>query len=165
MRYRILEPVRQYGREKLDEGGEADIVCSRHAAFYLAMAEESETRLKEANPEVWLGRLEREHDNFRTALSWTLEQGEAELGLRLGAALGDFWHMRKAEILCEECLKLSRQSGLVHNSAFALQTSAALASSRTRPVRSARLWGAAEALREAIGTSFSPLELRTFSPT
>jgi DNA-binding CsgD family transcriptional regulator len=70
----------------------------------------------------------------------------------------------RAETLCEECLELNRQSGMAHNIAFALQISAALAGTRRQPVRSARLWGAAEALREAIGTAFAPLEHRTFEP-
>jgi predicted ATPase/DNA-binding SARP family transcriptional activator/DNA-binding CsgD family transcriptional regulator len=93
VRYTLLEPVRQYGREKLEESGEAEVVLHRHAAFFLAMAVEAEPELKGAGQEEWLERLEEEHDNFRAALSWTMEQGEAELGLRLSTALVEFWHL------------------------------------------------------------------------
>jgi predicted ATPase/DNA-binding SARP family transcriptional activator/DNA-binding CsgD family transcriptional regulator len=94
VRYRMLEPVRQYARDKLEESGEAEVVLRRHAAFFLALAERAEPKLKEAQQEAWLERLEADHDNFRTVLSWALERGEAELGLRLSAALGEFWYMR-----------------------------------------------------------------------
>ncbi len=94
LRYRMLEPVRQYGREKLEESGEADAVQRRHVTLFLALAEEAEPGLRGARQGEWLERLEREHDNLRAALSWALESGETELGLRLGGALGEFWHLR-----------------------------------------------------------------------
>jgi non-specific serine/threonine protein kinase len=93
-RYRMLEPVRQYARERLEESGEADATPSRHAAFFLALAEEAEEDTGGARQVPWLERLEREHDNFRAALSWALDRKEAELGLRLSAALGGFWFIR-----------------------------------------------------------------------
>jgi predicted ATPase len=93
VRYRMLEQVRQYAREKLEESGEAGEVLDRHAAVFLALAEEAEPELKRQRQEEWLERLEAEHDNFRVALSWSLEQGEAELGLQLGTALIEFWHL------------------------------------------------------------------------
>ncbi len=325
-RYRMLEPIRQYAREKFQESTEFASVHRRHAALFFAMAEEAEPELKGARQEAWLTRLEEEHDNLRIALSWTLEREEAQLSLRFGAALGGFWHMRghlsegkrwleaalakgdapsvarvralakaswiaweqteleraialgeeglklaraledeegaaatlfnlgvavmirgeleratahfeeslplfrelgdkwglansldclglltmfrgdyerakalieeglavsresgdvygsslalnqlalmallqrdygRTQALCKESLELSRRSGMLHNVAFALHTSAALAGSRGQPVRSARLWGAAEALREAIGTAFSPMEVRVYEP-
>jgi non-specific serine/threonine protein kinase len=70
----------------------------------------------------------------------------------------------KAEALCKESLALSRPSGMQHHITLVLHTSAALAGSRGQPLRSARLWGAAEALREAMGTVFTPLELQTHGP-
>ena len=88
VRYRLLEPIRQYAREKLEESGEGEEVRRRHAAFFLALAEEAEPRLRGPEDREWLERLEREHDNLRAALSWALERGEAELGLRLAGALG-----------------------------------------------------------------------------
>jgi predicted ATPase/DNA-binding CsgD family transcriptional regulator len=92
VRYRMLEPVRQYAREKLEEGGEAEEVRRRHATFFLALAEEAGPGLRGPEDRKWLELLEGEHDNMRAALSWALERGEAELGLLLGGALGTFWH-------------------------------------------------------------------------
>ncbi len=95
-RYRLLEPVRQYAREKLAEGGEAEAARRRHALWYLALAEEAEKGLIGPHYLVWLKQLETEHDNLRAALSWFLERGETELGLRLAGALGkDFWRMHE----------------------------------------------------------------------
>jgi predicted ATPase/DNA-binding SARP family transcriptional activator/DNA-binding CsgD family transcriptional regulator len=90
-RYRMLEPIRQYAREKLDESGEAEIVQGRHTAFFLTLAEEAEPELAGPRHESWVEQLEREHDNLREALSWVLGRGQAELGLRFGAALWRFW--------------------------------------------------------------------------
>ena len=77
MHYRMLEPLRQYAREKLEERGEADEVQNRHAAFFLAVAEEAEPELAGPQQSVWLERLEREHDNLREVLSWALQRGRA----------------------------------------------------------------------------------------
>jgi predicted ATPase/DNA-binding SARP family transcriptional activator/DNA-binding CsgD family transcriptional regulator len=94
VRYRMLEPIRQYAREKLEESGEAAEVQGRHAAFFLALAEEAEPELAGPQQSAWVERLEEEHDNFREALSWALERGEAGLGLRFGGALWRFWYQR-----------------------------------------------------------------------
>jgi predicted ATPase/DNA-binding CsgD family transcriptional regulator len=92
-RYRLLETLRQYASEKLSEAEEAERVRRRHMLYFLRLAEEAEPELKGAHQETWLGRLEREHDNFRAALSWALERDEAELALRMSGALGEFWYL------------------------------------------------------------------------
>ena len=94
MRYWMLEIIRQYAREKLMESNEAEEMQGRHAAFFLALAEEAEPELAGTQQGLWVERLEREHDNLRTALSWVLEREEGELGLRFGGALWRFWHER-----------------------------------------------------------------------
>jgi predicted ATPase len=94
VRYRMLEPVRQYAREKLEEGDEAEQVRRRHADFFRTLAEEAEPELWGPEDARWLNRLELEHDNMRGALSWSLEWGEPELALRLAGALGWFWRGR-----------------------------------------------------------------------
>jgi predicted ATPase len=70
-RYRLLETIRQYAREKLDESGEARFIRRRHAEHYLALAEQAKPELKGARQEEWLRRLESKHGNLGAALGWT----------------------------------------------------------------------------------------------
>ena len=93
MRFRMLEPVRQYGQEHLGASGEVEQVRRQHAEYFLALAEEAEPRLRGPEQAAWFRQLDVENDNLRAALSWALEQGEEELALRLSGALGDYWNM------------------------------------------------------------------------
>jgi predicted ATPase/class 3 adenylate cyclase len=90
-RFVMLETIHEYAREKLQESGEAEELARLHAEYFLALAEEAESRLRGPEDMEWLERLEAEHDNMRVALSWSLESGEAEVGLRLTGALWPFW--------------------------------------------------------------------------
>jgi non-specific serine/threonine protein kinase len=94
-RYRLLETVRQYGREKLEESGEEAEIRRRHANFFLAFAEQVEPKINSKDRALWLERLEAEHDNFRAALIWSREEVEAETSLRLVGALSWFWYHRE----------------------------------------------------------------------
>ena len=93
LRYRMLEPVKQYGREKLEEADESASVRRRHADFFLALAERVQPKLRGPEDKKWLDRLESEHDNMRAALSYALESEDAELAMRLAGVLGTFWYM------------------------------------------------------------------------
>ena len=94
-RYGMLEPVRQYALEKLEESGEAEASRRRHAAFFLALAERARGELRGPAQVGWLEHLERENGNLRAAMSWALsEAGEAEVAARLGWALWVFWWLR-----------------------------------------------------------------------
>ena len=108
-RFRMLEPVRQYAQERLKESGAAEWVRERHAGYYLALAQEAEPELEGADQIRWMDQLEAEHDNLRAALSWALEGGQAERGLRLAGALRLFWvgrsHYREGRRWYEEGLK------------------------------------------------------------
>jgi non-specific serine/threonine protein kinase len=93
-RYRLLETIRQYGWERLEEVGEAAHVRERHAGYYLAVAEEAEPELKGERQVAWLERLETEHDNLRVAMAWLIGRGGSEEAARLGWALWLFWGIR-----------------------------------------------------------------------
>jgi non-specific serine/threonine protein kinase len=94
LQYKMLEPTRQYGRERLAERGETEALDCRHADFFLAFAEEVEPELVGERQGERLKQLEAEHDNLRAVLSGALEKEEAELALRLGGALWRFWLRR-----------------------------------------------------------------------
>jgi non-specific serine/threonine protein kinase len=91
VRYRLLETLRQYGREKLVEAGEEDVSRERHFAYCLEVAEEAYAQRIEHEAES-LSLLELDHDDFRAALVWASSR-PADL-LRLASALGWFWHLR-----------------------------------------------------------------------
>jgi len=93
-RYRMLEPVRQYASQRLEESGEVEESGRRHAAFYLALAEAAEPELRGADQVTWLNRLEREQGNLRAALGWLLERGEAESTAHFEYSLYVFWWIR-----------------------------------------------------------------------
>ena len=89
MRYRLLEPVRLYGLEKLDSR-EYKAIRRRHAEYFLALAEDAES-----SPRKYpLERMEEEHSNLRASLWWSFESEATERGLRLAVALERFWSMR-----------------------------------------------------------------------
>ncbi|HEX2048149.1 MAG TPA: tetratricopeptide repeat protein [Acidimicrobiales bacterium] len=93
-RYRLLETMRHYARERLAESGEAAAVRARHLARAVAVAQVAEAELDGPDQAAVLDRLEAEHDDLRVALAWGTSGGDAEPALRLATALGRFWEVR-----------------------------------------------------------------------
>jgi predicted ATPase/DNA-binding SARP family transcriptional activator/class 3 adenylate cyclase len=93
MRYRLLETLREYAAEHVPTQ-EWAALGRRHAQFFLALAEEAESQFSTDALGECLMRLDREHDNLRAALGWSLENGETEWALRFGRALWRFWYLR-----------------------------------------------------------------------
>jgi predicted ATPase len=91
-RFYMLETIREYAREKLEESGEADELRSRHAEYFVRLAERAEPQLRGADQGYWCARLRSEQDNLRNALAWALAGAGPEWGLRLVGALRDFWY-------------------------------------------------------------------------
>jgi predicted ATPase/DNA-binding winged helix-turn-helix (wHTH) protein len=94
-RFVMLETIREYAREKLDASGEGALTRRAHAAYCLVLAEEEATEQSGADKPEWRELLALEHDNLRAGLEWLMETGDAEWGLRLGAALFRFWEARE----------------------------------------------------------------------
>jgi len=92
-RYRRLETIRQYAREALLNSEETAAFRDRHLEYFLTYAETAKVKLGGREQEAWLAQLETEHDNLRAALEWSLET-KPEFGLRIAAALIDFWDTR-----------------------------------------------------------------------
>src|SRR5262249_3461906 len=90
-RGRMPPTTREYAAERLGAHADAAAVRRRHAEQYLALAEASEPEILGATQLDWLARLDRERDNFRAALDWTLEERAAETALRLIGALRRAW--------------------------------------------------------------------------
>src|SRR6266849_3370470 len=94
-RFAMLETIREYALEKLEASGEETLTKRAHAAYCLVLAEEEATEQIGAEGAEWLERFASEHDNFRAALEWLTETGDAEWGLRLGTALFRYWEIRE----------------------------------------------------------------------
>src|SRR5260370_40994972 len=77
-RLRMLATIREYGLEALAASGEMASTRRAHAVYYLRLSEDAETEIGGPQQAAWLDRLEREHDNLRAALQWSLEQAENE---------------------------------------------------------------------------------------
>lgn len=93
-RFTMLETVREYGIERLAEVGESATTRRAHATYFLASVTAPDRDAVGEARARWLTQLDAEHDNFRAALAWAHEQDEANIGLRLAAALWNFWHTR-----------------------------------------------------------------------
>jgi predicted ATPase/class 3 adenylate cyclase len=90
----LLETVREYAWERLQASGQADATSGRHAAYFLALAEQAWPELWGADQQRWYARLDREHDNLRAALAWAHAERDSELLVRLAGALGPYWEAR-----------------------------------------------------------------------
>jgi non-specific serine/threonine protein kinase len=91
-RYRQLETVRQYGRDRLRESGDEPAWEGRHRDHFLSVVEANEEGLRLGDRQAGLERLEAEIENLRVALASALGRADDYLaGLRLAAALSSFW--------------------------------------------------------------------------
>ena len=130
-RFWMLEMIREYALERLEDSGEGDALRRRHAEHVLALAEEAEPHLREESKE-WLDRIEREHDNVRAALDRLEASGENDLVLRLAASVWIFWsmmgHLEEGRRRLEDALSghggptAARANALMGAADFALDT-------------------------------------------
>ncbi|MGH2534582.1 MAG: tetratricopeptide repeat protein [Thermomicrobiales bacterium] len=93
-RFVMLETIREYAAEQLAAAGEDAELRGRHAAFFADLAGQAEPALLGPDQGTWLHRLEAEYVNLRTALSWTIAQGQSTEALLLAGNLRRFWEIR-----------------------------------------------------------------------
>jgi len=107
-RFRMLETIREYARERLEDSGELDVLEPRFADYFLRLAEEVEPELYGPDQMRWFNRIEEDYDNIRAALAWLYDRGELVDGLRLASALGWFWFRRARYAEGQHWLELFR---------------------------------------------------------
>ena len=95
-RFRMLESLREYALERMvAHDKEWTALRHRHARYFMTLAEAAEPRFEGLEQEKWLDRLGMEHDNLLAALAWSYtSEDESEIGLRLAAAIWQFWLIR-----------------------------------------------------------------------
>ena len=93
-RFHMLETIRDYALERLEEMGQTAPMQLCHASYFLGLAEEANRKLAGEEHTYWLRRLDADVDNLRAALAWSVENDEIELGLRLASSLERFWEAR-----------------------------------------------------------------------
>src|SRR5512140_1589748 len=95
-RYRLLETVRQYARDKLLEAGETGATRQAHFNYFYELSRSSEPRLKSVGSGAWVLRLDAEHDNLRSAMQWGVENRPGDV-LQMSVWLPYFWNRRGYE--------------------------------------------------------------------
>lgn len=107
VRYRLLETVREYSREKLREAGEAEQTHNRHLHYLVKVAEEAFPEMLTAKEKTWADRLESDIDNIRAALTWGIEH-DLDAAARLASSLHFFWdaygHLKEGRAWLEQML-------------------------------------------------------------
>lgn len=110
-RYRMLETIRQYARDKLDASGEAGLMRDAHGDWFLLFAERAQERMAGSQQSAWAARVEVDLQNLRHAFRWAIDQEKAEVALRLCCALGRFWSvtgcLSEGRMWVDEALSIS----------------------------------------------------------
>ena len=152
-RFTMLETIREYGLERLEQSGEAEATRRAHAGFFVALAEEAEPLLTGPEQGKWLERLEAEHDNLRAALGWTLAH-DAQTALRLAGSLSWFWryhaHITEGRSWLERAVAAS-PDGTTRERVKALHGAGVLARQQSDNEQAAMLLEKALALAREIG--------------
>ncbi|HEX2030167.1 MAG TPA: tetratricopeptide repeat protein [Actinomycetota bacterium] len=121
-RFFMLETIREYAIERLDESGQGEDLGRRHAERFRDLAARAAPELTGERQSEWLDALAVEHDNLRAAFDWAVERSDADLALRIAAPLWRFWqfrgHLREARVRFERALGLQGGSAQARAAAF-----------------------------------------------
>lgn len=103
-RFAMLETLRQYSRDRLADTGQIDRWRRRHADFYADSADVAYQATRDGRQAEWFERLEVDHENFKTAVTWAVESGHGPLGARIAIGLYWFWAAHSHITFGEETL-------------------------------------------------------------
>jgi tetratricopeptide (TPR) repeat protein len=92
-RWRILETVRDYGRNVLTDRNESSAARSRHLHYFKVLSDKARSHFNGPEQQKWMEQLDTEHDNIRAALDWSQAE-EVEAGLTLAGSIWMFWFVR-----------------------------------------------------------------------
>jgi predicted ATPase/class 3 adenylate cyclase len=110
-RFWMLETIREYALELLDEAGALADARQRHAELFLALSEQADVESRTGDQAAWFDQLDADNANLRAALDWAEERRDGELMLRLATALWGFWatrgHIAEGTRMLEEALSLA----------------------------------------------------------
>ena len=131
-RYRMLETIRDYAREKLNESGDAEATARRHCEHYFGVAKAIRDGLRGADQATWVSRGEQEIDNLRAAIALPLAGGiDPTLAVKFAGALAEFWirrgYMTEGRERVRAALSLPGVRASPRAHAFGLQVGAGLA--------------------------------------
>jgi len=93
-RFWMLETIREFALERLEESGDAGDLRHRHTAYFLELGEIAKPELQGSSSAIWFDRLEAEHDNVRAVLGDALEHERVDAALRAAGAIWLFWFTR-----------------------------------------------------------------------
>ena len=90
-RYRLLETIRQFARDQLDESGTGEQVRLRHAEYFLTVSKHVQILNRGDQEKVGYTTAETDLENIRTAMDWSLTSDHPKLAMGIGTALSAFW--------------------------------------------------------------------------
>ena len=118
-RFGMLETIREYAAEKLEERGEVQEIQRRHALYFLEFAEGIRPELDGPEQSEGFKRLDEEHNNLRAVIDWACDSGEVEVGLRLAISAESFLdrgYVTEVGGWFERLLAMERSSGVAVSS-------------------------------------------------
>ena len=154
-RFLMLQTLRDFATERLEESGEAQLIRDRHLKAFIALAQEAQPHLFGPQRKEWLDRLQEDHDNFRAALEWAVSTGNAQEAMHLGGSFWRFWQMRghihEGRARLEQILSLPASGKFPTERLAALEAAGGLAYWQADMEGAQRLYDESLALTRQVG--------------
>lgn len=155
-RYRMLDTIAEYAREKLAQRADAQELAARHCDYFFALAKEAKKGLNSPTQHESIARMELELDNIRAALSWAQTSGpDATVAVKIVVAMLGFWLLRgygtEGRLAVNVALAMPGVQAVPVAKAHALYAGAALAASQSDHAEAQQMLETCLALRRELG--------------